>query len=262
VVVPESLRIWEAELKRLSSIVVAATILAIVSFVHAGDAIAQQSPSSTPVRTVLAVANLPSVVQAPFFFRLSKIELNAGQSTNYSGPIGFIYLLSGALESQVNGQKRTLQPGDALVVTADKVHTFVAASAEPAIFLHYVLGRGEELDRSIERAPAIVTELYRSAESIPRLKSGPYEFTLTRVTFPPRMAPNVPHYRSGAALYYVLEGSGTFIADGKTEIRDKGMAHFEPQGWVHQWGNPGETPLVLLQANISEEGVPAVILVQ
>jgi hypothetical protein len=38
--------------------------------------------------------------------------------------------------------------------------------------------------------------------------------------------------------------------------------HFEPSGWVHQWGNDGDTPLVLLQANISEEGVPAVIMSQ
>jgi hypothetical protein len=37
------------------------------------------------------------------------------------------------------------------------------------------------------------------------------------------------------------------------------MPHFEPHGWVHQWGNDADTPLVLLQANISEEGVPAVI---
>ena len=37
------------------------------------------------------------------------------------------------------------------------------------------------------------------------------------------------------------------------------MPHFEPYGWVHQWANPGDTPLVLLQANISQEGVPAVL---
>jgi quercetin dioxygenase-like cupin family protein len=70
---------------------------------------------------------------------------------------------------------------------------------------------------------------------------------------------NPPHYRSGAALYYVLAGSGTFVADGKTERKEIGTSHFEPYGWVHQWGNAGDTPLVLLQANISEEGVPAVI---
>jgi hypothetical protein len=30
----------------------------------------------------------------------------------------------------------------------------------------------------------------------------------------------------------------------------------------HQWANSGDVPLVLLQANISEEGVPAVIKAQ
>lgn len=251
-------------MKGVSSSIVAAVIaVACLVFVGRGEeTLAQQAPSSTPVRTVLASASLPSVVDAPLFFRLSKIELNSGQSTNYSGPIGFIYVLSGILTSQVDSEKLALRQGDGLLVTASKVHSFTAAAAEPAIFLHYVLGRAEELDRAAEQEPAIVTELYRSAEPIPQLKPGPYEFTLTRVTFPPRMAPNVPHYRSGAALYYILEGSGTFIADGKTEIRDTGMAHFERHGWVHQWGNPGETPLILLQANISEEGVPAVIMVQ
>src|SRR5688572_14514242 len=250
----------EAEMKSVSSsIVVAVMAVACLVFVgRGGETLAQQ----TPVRTVLASASLPSVVDAPLFFRLSKIELNSGQSTNYSGPIGFIYVLSGTLTSQVDGEKLTLRPGDALLVTADKVHSFTAAAVEPTIFLHYVLGRAEELDRAGEQKPGIVTELYRSAEPIPQLKPGPYEFTLTRVTFPPRMAPNVPHYRSGAALYYILEGSGSFITNGKVEARDAGMPHFEPRGWVHRWGNPGDEPLVLLQANISQEGVPAVILVQ
>jgi hypothetical protein len=84
---------------------------------------------------------------------------------------------------------------------------------------------------------------------------------LTRVSYP-RMTPNVPHYRSGAALYYVRSGLGIFIADGKTEPKEMGTPHFEPHGWVHQWANSGDAPLVLLQANISEEGVPAVIMTQ
>jgi hypothetical protein len=63
-------------------------------------------------------------------------------------------------------------------------------------------------------------------------------------------------------LYYVMAGDGTFIADGKSEPRTAGMPHFERSGWVHQWANPGNAPLVLLQANISEEGAPAVVTVQ
>ena len=52
------------------------------------------------------------------------------------------------------------------------------------------------------------------------------------------------------------------IADGKTETKGMGTPHFEPHGWVPQWANDGDAPLVLLQANISEEGVPAVVMVQ
>ena len=95
--------------------------------------------------------------------------------------------------------------------------------------------------------------------ALPGLKAGPYEFSLTRATYPAGMPANLMHYRSGAALYYVLTGTGAFTADGTTEAKPAGVPHFERQGWVHQWANPGDTPLVLLQANISQEGVPAVL---
>jgi quercetin dioxygenase-like cupin family protein len=104
-----------------------------------------------------------------------------------------------------------------------------------------------------------VNELYRSPEPLPGLQAGPYEFSLTRVSLPPAMPANPPHSRSGAALYYIAAGSGTFTADGKTEPRSAGMAHFEPRGLVHRWANPGDAPLVLIQANISPEGIPAVL---
>ena len=245
---------------RLAMAVVIATALLFVA--RPGTLVAQEAPVSTPVRTVLALATLPSVVEGPMYFKLSRIELGAGDTTNYAGPIGFVYLLSGSLTVEADTGKRSLEAGDALLVTAGSLHSFTAGPAEPAVFVHWVLGQADELDEATEREPAVVTELFRNGEPIPELKPGPYEFTLTRVTFPPRMAPNVPHYRSGAALYYILQGSGNFITNGKVEARLAGMPHFEPHGWVHRWGNPGGEPLVLLQANISEEGVPAVILVE
>ena len=68
-------------------------------------------PAATIVRTVLAVTSLPSVVDAPVFFKLSKIELAAGQATKYSGPVGFLYVLSGAIAVQTDAGQRSLQPG-------------------------------------------------------------------------------------------------------------------------------------------------------
>jgi hypothetical protein len=52
----------------------------------------------------------------------------------------------------------------------------------------------------------------------------------------------------------------SFMADGKTE--PPGTAHFEGHGWLHQWANDSDAPLVLLQANIGEEGAPAVVMTQ
>jgi quercetin dioxygenase-like cupin family protein len=158
------------------------------------------------------------------------------------------------------GDNRTLRNGDAMFVGKGESATLKAAGPEPAVFLHFLLLPAADLEKVVEGAPAVVTELYRTTAPIPSLKSGPYEFTLTRVTLPPRMPSNAPHYRSGGALYYVASGTGTTTVEGRTETKPTGSRLFEPYGMVHQWGNPGDTPLVLLQANISPEGVPAVIV--
>lgn len=220
-----------------------------------------QAPPTTIVRTVLAVTSLPSVIDAPLFFKLSRVELAAGQTTTYFGSVGFLYTLSGTLLVGTSAGRQSLQQDDAVPVAGDSTYSIRASTTEPALFLHFVLGRPAELDQAAEHSPAVVTEIYRTPRAIPDLKSGRYEFTLTRVSYP-RMAPNVPHYRSGAALYYIRSGSGIFIADGKTETKQAGTAHFERHGWLHQWANDANEPLVLLQANISEEGAPAVIMTQ
>jgi len=219
-----------------------------------------QAPTNI-VRTVLAVTSLPSVGDAPLFFKLSRVELPPGQTTTYSGPVGFLYALSGALTVQTDAGQQSLRQDDAVLVTASNAYSLKSPATEPALFLHFVLGQSTELNQAAERPPAVVTEIYRSPQAIPDLKSGRYEFTLTRVSYP-RMTPNVPHYRSGAALYYILSGSGIFIADGKTEPKPTGAAHFERHGWLHQWANDADAPLVLLQANISAEGAPAVVMTQ
>ncbi len=242
----------------LTAALTAAALIMAPAYIQ--TTLAQPGPDRTIVRTVLASTRLPSVVEAPLFFKLSKVDLAAGQSTKYVGPLGFIYVLSGSVSVQTDAGQRSLQQDDALPVSAGNPLSLSAVGAGSAVLLHYVLARSAELDRATAQPPAVATELYRMAHPIPHLKQGPYELTLTRVSYPPHMAPNAPHYRSGAALYYMLSGSGTFIADGDTQIKATGTPHFEPYGWVHQWANEGDTPLALLQANLSEEGVPAVIM--
>jgi mannose-6-phosphate isomerase-like protein (cupin superfamily) len=149
-----------------------------------------------------------------------------------------------------------------VLVAKGKSTIFTPAPGKPAEFLHFVLSTAGELNAPMESPPAVVKELYRTASPIPGLKPGPYEFTLVRVAFPPRFPLNPAHHRSGAALYYIFSGTGMFTSNGKTEPRPAGMAHYEPYDLIHQWANPGDEPLVLIQANINQEGVPAVISVQ
>src|SRR5205085_1363469 len=142
-----------------------------------------QAPTNI-VRTVLAVTSLPSVGNAPLFFRLSRVELPPGQTTTYSGPVGFLYALSGALTVQTNAGQQSLQQDDAVLEADNDTYSLKSSPTEPASFLHFVLGRSTELDQAAEHAPALVREIYRSPQAIPDLKPGRYEFTLTRVSYP------------------------------------------------------------------------------
>ena len=101
-------------------------------------------------------------------------------------------------------------------------------------------------------------ELYRTAAPISDLKPGSYDLNLTRVTFPAQMPSNPPHHRSGAALYYIVSGTGANTINGKPTRRNR-LSSYEPFGLVHQWGNPSDTPFTFLAFNINPEGVAAVI---
>src|SRR5206468_12604982 len=63
----------------------------------------------------------------------------------------------------------------------------------------------------------------------------------------------------GAALYFIISGTGANTVDGKTEARGPGSLIYEPYALVHQWGNPGNEPLIFLAFNINPEGVAAVL---
>ena len=109
-----------------------------------------QAPTNI-VRTVLAVASLPSVGDAPLFFKLSKVELAPGQMTAYSGPVGFLYALSGTLSVETNAVQQSLRQDDAVLVAANNTYSLRNSAAEPALFLHFVLGRSTDLDQAAER---------------------------------------------------------------------------------------------------------------
>ena len=152
-----------------------------------------------------------------------------------------------------------LNVGEGLFIAGGETAALTAGSGGPSTFLHFFLAPAVDLGRPAETAPAAVRELYRTANPIPDLKPGGYDLNLTRVIFPAQMSSNPPHHRSGAALYYIISGTGANTVDGKTEARGPGFSIYEPYALVHQWGNPGNEPLVFLAFNINPEGVAAVL---
>ena len=218
--------------------------------------IAQTTPAT---RTVVAASKLPTVTDVPLHFKAVSITLQPDEKSGVSAANGILYQMSGSTEIALDGEAKMLNAGEGLFIAGGRTAALAAGSGGPSIFLHFFLVPAADLGRPVETAPAAVRELYRTANPIPDLKSGGYDLNLTRVTFPAQMPSNPPHHRSGAALYFIISGTGANTVDGKTEARGPGSLIYEPYALVHQWGNPGNEPLIFLAFNINPEGVAAVL---
>ena len=234
------------------------TVLALLLATPSSLVFAQSEPIST-ARVSLAVGRLPSVVDMPLFFRLYRVSLPAGQLRSYDGSTAMLYGLSGAATIDIDGTFQSIAEGAAAFIPAGQSVNVGASGSEPTNFLLFVLTPRPNQRKPLLDRPAVTTELCRTPEPISGLQAGPYELSLTRVTLPAGIPAGPPYSPSGAALNYVLAGTGLFSAEGKTEGRTTGMSDFELNGLVYQWANPGGSPLVLVQANLSQEGMPAVI---
>jgi len=221
---------------------------------------AQTTPSAPAItRTVVAEAKLPTVTDVPLHFKAVSVTLQPAEKSGVSAANGILYQISGSTEVALDGEAKMLNAGEGLFIAGGKTAALTAGSGGPSTFLHFFLAPAADLDRPAETPPAAVRELFRTAAPIPDLKPGGYDLNLTRVTFPPLMPSNPPHHRSGAALYFIISGTGANTVDGKTEARGPGSLIYEPYALVHQWGNPGNEPFTFLAFNINPEGVAAVL---
>jgi quercetin dioxygenase-like cupin family protein len=202
---------------------------------------------------------LATVTDVPVHFKAVSVTLQPEERSSVSAANGILYQMSGSTAVELGGEANMVNAGEGLFIAGGKTATLTAGSGAPSTFLHFFLVPAGELGRPAETAPAVVRELYRTASPIPDLKPGSYDLNLTRVTFPAQMPSNPPHHRSGAALYLIISGTGANTIDGKTEARGPGSLIYEPYDLVHQWGNPGNEPLIFLAFNINPEGVAAVL---
>jgi quercetin dioxygenase-like cupin family protein len=194
------------------------------------DAAAAQSPPPAPpaVRTVIAATKLPTVTDAPRHFDVLSVELAPGQKSGVAKADGILYQLSGSTEVSLGGETKMINAGEGVYIGAGKSAELKAAGSAPSTFLHFFLVTAADVDKPAETAPALVKQAYRTSAPIPDLRAGGYDLNLTRVTFPAGMPSNAPHHRSGAALYYVLSGTGANTIDGKVISRAPGAFIYEP----------------------------------
>jgi quercetin dioxygenase-like cupin family protein len=233
------------------------TVLVFLGAAAHSSVVAAQTPPAVPAatRTVIAATKLPTVTDKSLHFKAESITISPGEKRDRSTGDGVLYQVSGSTEISIGGEIKTLSPGEGVFIPAGKAASLTARSGEASTSIHFLLA---PVTDGAAGTPAGIKELYRTASSIPDLKPGSHDLNLTRVTFPAHMPSNPPHHRTGAALYYILSGTGANTVEGKTEARGPGTFIYEPSGLVHQWGNPGDTLLTFLTFNINQEGVPAV----
>ncbi len=220
-----------------------------------------QTPPAPPAitRTLVAATKLPTVTEAPLHFKAVSVTLQPGEKTQVTAADGMLYQMSGTTEVSLGGQTKMLNGGEALFIAGGIPAALRTGGEGPSTLLQFFILPAAELDSPVESSPAAVKELYRTAVPIPDLQPGTYDLSLTRISFPARMPSNPPHHRSGAALYFILSGVGANTVNGKTQSWGPGSLIYEPYGLAHQWGNPGDEPLVFLAFNINPEGVAAVL---
>jgi mannose-6-phosphate isomerase-like protein (cupin superfamily) len=233
--------------------------LALATLVLAGAAAAQtpSGPAAT-VRKVLAAAKLPTVTDTPLYFRAVSVTLAPGEKASIQGTNGVLFQVSGASEVTQSGAGRTLKTGDGGFVSRDIPADLKTAGSTPSTFLYFALSTAADLTKP-SVAGGTARELFRTPSPIPFLKAGTYDANLTQVTFPAGMPSNAPHHRSGAALYFIVSGTGANTVAGKTEAKGPGALVYEPFDLVHQWGNPNREPLTFITFNINPEGIAAVL---
>src|SRR5437879_2621708 len=157
-------------------------LLLLGAMVLPASGTAQTTPPAI-TRTVIAATKLPTVMDAPVHFKAVSITLQPDERSGVSAANGILYQMSGSTQVALDGEAKMLNAGEGLFIAGGKTAALTAGSRGPSTFLHFFLAPAVDLGRPAQTAPAVVRELYRTANPIPDLKPGGYALNLTRTTF-------------------------------------------------------------------------------
>jgi quercetin dioxygenase-like cupin family protein len=238
-----------------------AIIGATLLLVAASPAAAQDAPGVPGVQAnTLAATRVADLARGPVYFCALSVTIPAAAASHIAATAnGIYYQLSGSTEITTGISSKTIAAGEALFIPAGNQVGFKAVGDGPSRALQFLMVPDGLPGSPIATEPAHVAELFRSPAPVPDLKAGAYQMTLTRRTFPAGTPPSPPRRHSGAALVYVLSGTGTHTVDGKSSEEGPGSVIYEPSSLVYRWGNRSSEPWTYLAFSISPEGMPPTV---
>src|SRR3954465_11320732 len=122
---------------------------------------AAQTAGKGPLRTVLALGRVSSIIDAPMSFKLSRVSIPAGEAAIYRGESSMIYVLSGTPAVTVANDRRSVQQGEGIHLLRGIDVSIQAETGATAELVQYQLGRSADLAKSVMSAPASVTDLHQ-----------------------------------------------------------------------------------------------------
>src|SRR5262249_20917919 len=138
------------------------TGIIFTTMVVAVSAAAQTPPSpTTTVRKVVAASKLPTVTNAPLYFKAQSITLSPNEKSTVSGINSVLYKLSGPTEDSGVGETKTMSAADGLLIAAGMAVELKPTGGASSTLLQFLLSPASDLDRPTATGPAAVKELYR-----------------------------------------------------------------------------------------------------
>jgi hypothetical protein len=238
---------------RLRAIVLALFGMTLAS----SDAMAITTYSSSLLQKVVATATVTDRNDISLYFSVLVGRLEAGETHGVASGDGVYYQASGTVDINMQGDVRTLNAGDGVFVPAGTEFTLKTNDANPApTYLKFLL-----LPAAGFRPPAarLEREVYRSPAPLVRVLAENNLLTLSRVEVPPESPCDPLHWRSGAAMHYILSGVGAEFTENRATAKGPGSVSYEPNRLAYQWSNPGKTPLVYLLFNVNPKDEPPVL---
>lgn len=209
-------------------------------------------------KKIVATATVPDRNDTPLYFSVLAGRLATGETRGVASGDGVYYQSSGTVDINMEGKIRILNPGDGVFMPAGTKFAVKTHAAEPApTYLKFLLlpagGFRPSADTPLEH------EVYRSPAPLLRVMTERNLLTLSRVEVPPESPCDSLHWRSGAALHYILSGVGAEFTENRAIAKGPGSVSYEPNRLAYQWSNPGTTPLVYLLFNVNPKDEPPVL---